>query len=330
MKIILTETQLNTVIKENFLEDAVRKEASKYKYKDDFRKANIDLYRVAVELGITNELFPERKMKWNKDTVTQEAQKYNSKTEFYLKNQAAYDAARKLGIIHDLFPERKPWSRKKFTPLQTILKQYNTENIQEWSKSELVKSITEQDARQYDAWSAFDEVRREAMWNFCGHILKHKKVHQDWRRAPFERINKIWTDYSKLGFVRDEKGIEMLEDMFVYNVALLDVSTIIGGHKTGESSEGFLKYEAELNPKQIKLIDDVTEEAWGDWDTYLVSDYGLEPLLELANQLLAIDNTPEEKLLTLDRMLGVAHMRSDLSKIFVEGGSASLDILFNQ
>jgi hypothetical protein len=54
-----------------------------------------------------------------------------------------------------------------------------------------------------------------------------------------------------------------------------------------------------------------------------ISDYGLKPLEELLVQLLRA-TTPEEKLLTIDRMLNVVHQRSDIAEWFVEGGSNAL------
>jgi hypothetical protein len=61
---------------------------------------------------------------------------------------------------------------------------------------------------------------------------------------------------------------------------------------------------------------------------YMVSDYGLEPLLKLAEVL---DNakTPEDILATINKILDVSHQRSDLAELFIEGGSASLDFISN-
>jgi len=88
-------------------EDAVRKEASKYKYKSDFEKGNISAYRYAIKLGIINNLFPERKIKWTEDAVRKEASKYKYKSDFARDNLSAYQNALKLGIINSLFPDYK-------------------------------------------------------------------------------------------------------------------------------------------------------------------------------------------------------------------------------
>jgi len=58
----------------------------------------------------------------------------------------------------------------------------------------------------------------------------------------------------------------------------------------------------------------------------IMSDYGLQPLLNLLYQLKK-DKTPEEKLVTIDKMLNVVHQRSDMASWFVEGGSRALSQL---
>lgn len=57
-----------------------------------------------------------------------------------------------------------------------------------------------------------------------------------------------------------------------------------------------------------------------------LSDYGLNPLLKLLNQLRQAD-TPEEKMPIIDQMLNVVHQRSDMAAWFVEGGSRALSQL---
>lgn len=57
-----------------------------------------------------------------------------------------------------------------------------------------------------------------------------------------------------------------------------------------------------------------------------ISDYGLKPLMSLMYELTQ-KHTPEEKLLVIDKMLNVVHMRSDIAAWFVEGGSHALSQL---
>jgi hypothetical protein len=61
---------------------------------------------------------------------------------------------------------------------------------------------------------------------------------------------------------------------------------------------------------------------------YVMSDYGLSPLLKLADELY-LKNKPEEIIVTINKILDVSHQRSDLAELFIEGGSKSLDYISN-
>lgn len=74
-----------------------------------------------------------------------------------------------------------------------------------------------------------------------------------------------------------------------------------------------------------KLYDDYMWDKEGKMGGF-ISDYGLNPLVILAGELRR-DKTPEEKLVTIDKMLNVAHQRSDIAYWFVEGGSRALSQL---
>ena len=54
-----------------------------------------------------------------------------------------------------------------------------------------------------------------------------------------------------------------------------------------------------------------------------ISDYGMQPLLTLVGELRR-ETKPEDKLVTIDKMLNVVHPRSDMASWFIEGGSSSL------
>jgi hypothetical protein len=57
-----------------------------------------------------------------------------------------------------------------------------------------------------------------------------------------------------------------------------------------------------------------------------ISDYGMQPLLTLVGELRK-QTRPEDKLVTIDKMLNVVHPRSDMASWFIEGGSSSLSKL---
>lgn len=76
----------------------------------------------------------------------------------------------------------------------------------------------------------------------------------------------------------------------------------------------------------VKNVDDVIPTFSNG--QYMMSDYGLEPLLKLAHEL-DEKTTPEEIIVVINKILDVAHQRSDLAELFIEGGSASLTDISN-
>lgn len=60
-----------------------------------------------------------------------------------------------------------------------------------------------------------------------------------------------------------------------------------------------------------------------NWNQYRVSDYAMDPLRDIATNIMAA-KTPEEKLVLCDKALNVIHMRGDIAALFVKGGSKAL------
>ena len=56
---------------------------------------------------------------------------------------------------------------------------------------------------------------------------------------------------------------------------------------------------------------------------YVLSDFATEPLMELASELDECES-PEEIVVTLNKILDVTHQRSDIAELFIEGGSNTL------
>jgi hypothetical protein len=147
-----------------------------------------------------------------------------------------------------------------------------------------------------------------------------------WTPYSITRAKKIWRDYMRFGFVRDERGVEDMVENFVDKIVTLDASTTLLGHtpqNPQEIIEGFeLAYFESIHDHLCDYLCDKD-------GTHYISDYGLKPLQEIAGKLLDA-STVEEKLLLLDRVLNVVHQRSDLSSWFVRGGRAMLDELSNE
>ena len=154
-------------------------------------------------------------------------------------------------------------------------------------------------------------------------IKKDPNAIQPWPVIPFARIKKVWEDYMRLGFVRDEKGINQMVETIIHNIHRLAANTYLMGHTSSDPSEDF-KEAGITTEEQLNAFYDY---AIAENGQLRLSDYGLEPLQkEAINLEKTYDAT--ERLQIIDRIFNIVHRRSDLSAMFIEGGSSSLDQLF--
>jgi hypothetical protein len=183
---------------------------------------------------------------------------------------------------------------------------------------------------EYNAIEDFNEKKENAISEIVYDLLKKRRKKQIIKKAPKARLFKIWTDYSKLGLVRDEKGIEEISKIFIDNIAKLSANTYLAGHTPNDPIPDVM-YLSNITKEQAEEILNSDEfiDYIEDYNGQLrISDYGLDKLEALAFELMTKADTPEQKLIVLDKILNVAHQRSDLSRLFVEGGSGTLDVLF--
>ena len=260
---------------------------------------------------------------------------------------------------------------------------------------ELIKFINEDDI-DYDFFEKEDSVKQSLFHDFLFNNNETFTKHVPWRVIPFGRLKKIWEDFMRYGFVRDEKGIDMIERIITNNTIKVSVFTELAGHTSYDPSydfeenigiwinsqlncifdKPFDKNQLEIpfddpksgykepentspcdsNTKIHPIIQEFIDENYNEesmdrddikgmlmdeiigkfYDYYMndpegkmggfISDYGLNPLLKLLGQLMR-ETKPEQKLVTIDRMLNVVHQRSDIASWFVEGGSRALSQL---
>jgi len=121
--------------------------------------------------------------------------------------------------------------------------------------------------------------------------------------------------------VKSAKSKESLKDILMSYSKKYRIKDVV-------SDNGFFdKYKADyISPEPNGYIEDFYDWTVDKDGIDIMSDYGLKPLMDLLYKL-KTDKTPEEKLLTIDRMLNVVHQRSDLASWFVEGGSRALSQL---
>lgn len=145
---------------------------------------------------------------------------------------------------------------------------------------------------------------------------------QTWSLVSAKRAKKIWSDYSKLGFVRDEVGINKMADTVLENIHKINVNNILTGHSQ-ESPELYAGdiLEQKLPEGHFDKNFDFFDDENG---TPRISDYATEKLNAAAGRLYEA-KTPEQKLQILDHIFNIVHARSDLSSWFIEGGKKSLN-----
>jgi predicted nucleotidyltransferase/8-oxo-dGTP pyrophosphatase MutT (NUDIX family) len=166
----------------------------------------------------------------------------------------------------------------------------------------------------------YDSIIDEIVGSFRAHRDRKRKWLVNWPLVPAARLKKIWTDYAKMGFVRDEAGMREIADAMFDGVVRLRISNEISGHAMVDMREAIKDHGHEFTDKQWERLVDGMETKDGRW---YVSDYGLPKLERLLFQLAAAE-TAEAQLLVVDQMLNVVHQRGDLAAMFVEGGSKTL------
>jgi hypothetical protein len=179
--------------------------------------------------------------------------------------------------------------------------------------------------KEYDFFEQYNEVQRQVLEEFATSIKRSKSKKnkgilndQSWEIAPFSLVNFVWCDYVKHGFVRNEKKLDTVVDIFIRNIMKLRVNMVIGGATPEDPKE--LLEEAGLTADDYYSFVDFAHH---------YSDYGHGKLMDLAMQLWKETNA-EKRLILCDRILNVVHPSNDLSEYFVSGGRGFLDILASQ
>lgn len=163
-------------------------------------------------------------------------------------------------------------------------------------------------------------------------IAGREKVSWSTIKAP--RLKKIWLDFGRIGFVRDEKGLNNIKEIMLNNIVKLDLCTMFVGH-SHEDPQIEIDQELEETGDKIDLTDEKTAEKWY-WNFFetpsgieILSDYGLPKLKELYPSIHRAENS-EQLLYAIDKALNVVHQRNDLAAMFIEGGRQTLQEIMTQ
>lgn len=170
----------------------------------------------------------------------------------------------------------------------------------------------------YDAIEAYLDKEQETVLEIIAEFRCGRHKTQPWKVVSAARVKKIWHESHVMGFIRDVKGLEMIEARVLRNIHRLSVNTIIMGHTPWRPQDLLDDYD--LTEEERDLFADYAIDERG---TFRLSDYAIEPLKKLAVNLYEAQD-PEEKLVILDKIFNIVHARSDLASWFIERGAWTL------
>lgn len=111
-----------------------------------------------------------------------------------------------------------------------------------------------------------DELQYQMFNDFLYNNNEDMTKHVPWQLIKFPRLQKIWEDFVKIGHVRDENGLDAIEDIMVQNALKLYIITRLSGHTSyspdddfDEHFNGYLEkyitwYKAkDANPNQYQM-----------------------------------------------------------------------------
>jgi len=208
-------------------------------------------------------------------------------------------------------------------------------------------SIPIQEAKDYyDFYDDQSDMVNSVISEFLNDKQKGIAV-KHWRTIPAEQYQNALLDFMKYGsFMRfPTKYVFQWAALVTKNTLDLEAITELAGHSQGFpydefcSAFGFEKgteeYEKYSYNNWENCSEYLSEIGFYDWcqlpdgsDAW--SDYGMEPLYKLIKEL-EEQETAEQKIIVINKILDVYHQRGDLASAFIQGGSKSLNqISFNE
>lgn len=181
-----------------------------------------------------------------------------------------------------------------------------------WYLEELQDTIT---------WEVIDEWK-----NAKG----KENVFQAWKVAPAGLVKREWEYNAKTGLVHD-KIIDKIQTIFIENFLKLAINTILMGHEemsAYEFLESFLPedWNEKKLTKWLEGFEDFISDKTNNYH-WRISDYGIARMRPFIYALVEEEDY-NKKLFWLDQILSVTHARSDLAAWFIEGGTKTLNCIF--
>ena len=107
-------------------------------------------------------------------------------------------------------------------------------------KEECLKFLREyEEDVDWELYERRDELMRKMFADFLFNNNENYTKNIYWKLIPFPRLKKIWEDYMRYGFVRDEKGLELIENIAINNTLKIDIFTHLFGHTSQNPDDDY-------------------------------------------------------------------------------------------
>ena len=212
--------------------------------------------------------------------------------------------------------------------------------------------LYEEEDIDYDLYELQDTIKFNLLNEF---ILENNPTYTKpckWYYLNGNVIKSIWEYYIRMKDVRNIKGLDMIERIMTINTLKISNFQYLGGGTSNNPDEDFdyawddylnnffetgdsgcenlnnffnqnIDEDSDQETNKENLKEKLKEKFWWYFTDGHASDYGTRPLEILLVQLRK-EKTPEQKLITIDKMLNVVHQTSDLAANFIRGGSSAL------
>ena len=181
----------------------------------------------------------------------------------------------------------------------------------------------------------YDYLSEYGVWYVLDQFFDNPKGKQDWGvLINPDMYRKALTEFTRYGRLVNFPGKYVYQWMGIImrNTAALEACTELAGHTEAFPADEVSEYAEEKGydvgvsfEEGSEWLDEI---GFYDWNVMpdgsdAISDFGLAPLMKIIGEY--DESLPAEKVLVLvNRALDVAHMRGDLSSIFITGGRGTL------
>jgi len=130
-------------------------------------------------------------------------------------------------------------------------------HIKEIIKEEVFRLLEEygdEESAIYRYYDIKDKLLGNIFTDFLYHNNQNFTKHVSWTVISFSRFKKIWEDYMKYNFVRDEKGMRMISGIMIRNTIRIEIFTELFGHTSINPSDDYEMWIGDFVDKQLACI----------------------------------------------------------------------------